>query len=56
MEQIRTLEATEEALRDRDGDALADVLVDHVRAFRDRVSGSIFSGERADVAAAMRRR
>jgi len=56
VEQIQTLEAAEEALRDRDGDALADVLIDHVRAFRDRVSGSIFSGERADVAAAMRRR
>lgn len=55
-EQIRTLEATEEALCNRDGDALADVLVDHARAFRDRVSGSIFSGERvAEVAARQRR-
>ena len=45
-EQVRTLEAAATALRERDGEALADVLVDHVRAFRDRVSGSIFSGER----------
>jgi DNA-binding GntR family transcriptional regulator len=45
-EQVRTLEAAEQALRERDGEALADVLVEHVHAFRDRVSGSIFSGDR----------
>ena len=42
-EQIATLQAVHDALAARDATALADVLRDHVRAFRDRVSRSIFS-------------
>jgi GntR family transcriptional regulator, rspAB operon transcriptional repressor len=45
-DQVRTLEDTETALRGRNAEALGDLLVDHVRAFRDRVSGSIFSDQR----------
>jgi DNA-binding GntR family transcriptional regulator len=42
VDQIQTLEQTERALRERDADGLGDVLVDHVRAFRERVRASIF--------------
>jgi DNA-binding GntR family transcriptional regulator len=41
-DQIQTLEQTERALHERDAELLSDVLVDHVRAFRERVRGSIF--------------
>lgn len=41
-DQVRTIERAAEALERRDADALGQVLRDHVRAFRDRVSGSLF--------------
>jgi DNA-binding GntR family transcriptional regulator len=41
-DQARTIERAAEALERRDADALCQVLRDHVRAFRDRVSGSLF--------------
>lgn len=43
LEQIATMRAVHAALTAHDAEALSDVLRDHVRAFRDRVSRSIFS-------------
>lgn len=41
-DQVRLFESAEAALLARDGPGLADLLRDHVRAFRDRVSGALF--------------
>jgi DNA-binding GntR family transcriptional regulator len=41
-EQRRFFEAADRALRSRNAEALSEVLRDHVRSFRDRVSGSLF--------------
>jgi DNA-binding GntR family transcriptional regulator len=41
-DQARTIRRAADALEDRDAGALGKVLRDHVRAFRDRVSGSLF--------------
>jgi DNA-binding GntR family transcriptional regulator len=42
VDQRRFFEAAERALRSRNAEALSEVLRDHVRSFRDRVSGSLF--------------
>lgn len=43
-EQRRTLERVRTAVRQGDGEALEAALIEHLAAFRDRVSGSLFSG------------
>jgi DNA-binding GntR family transcriptional regulator len=44
QEQRRTLERVRGAVRDRDAGALEAALLDHLGAFRDRVSSSLFTG------------
>ncbi len=49
-EQVRTFEKVADALSEKDVEMLAALLIDHVRAFRDRFSQSIFQPGESDFA------